>query len=1025
MLTTTATRRTGTSGSVVPTCAALIRYRNQQNRTFRFARIWASCLDPEPHREVFGHHRKLRHKYAETLNRRLSWDNHPYADDAKRMLKSSIRDCWKGMRATSRYVNTGPRCKTPDNPTGVRPGNNIEDAERGAMEHLLFGNSTEDWPCTSPKYRGRARNQGTPSRRSAAVLAEGQSSEVEYTIDPITNRKVPKTPKISSVPDVSSPAIYSAFDSTLHSAADIPATPLKGYEPQFTPFNPPPISDSQEPIFYDGPPPEAELKKYGPVRLDPNASKSAYDGQPNPVFESEEYEKSHAKPSENSVSWHSNHGIMPTAGSISGADGVDARAAKPDSFGYEDLDKYIDSTPTHKRPYDDLKKYKPVALEEDDVDTLKSPQQYSDLSSYDTFTYLEPDGRPAAQELTDADLEVQEYQQFVRDQEDGRVIHDESRAHPSELGNYKPFGYNEPDGKPMSVVEESNDYDPQEVQQYQAFRYNEPDGKPELATEEGNDYDPLEVQKYQAFRFNEPDGKPLPIENTDSHEAAASREYQEIRFAEGDAGVTESGSETSVSELQQYGSVRHNEPDGKPSEQLDSTAKSLDEFDRKQRDGRQIPYLEPTEEERAEDLDLLRASDVRASFARMSDAEHPPEMELQNRDLLESLMSRHTATSDAVDQEAAASVREAKRRSLEGEGQRSEQGRQLTGNYVRDFPDEFTGSWAATFRPEQPMSSNSSADVPLVQPALDRQNKQEPLQPALDRQAKLEPRPAVGDLFSKEPQGLETSYAKECAATLDSPIFVAQYGDIGVQPESTATATAESPASSSEPSPEPTLYKILAYDQTMQTINTAETTSNVSKTEPPLTPAEVLLRLSNPAKFFPHFGPLQAQGFEIVSGSGDVLVFRKVRDPEAEAAGSTVSGRPEQPRPAAPTTKAAPLVNPIDMTGSKRNFPDPAIGRFASPTGFVNYDMPAAVQQQQGEPPAAQRRFVSGIDVRREEPVFSGERKGEEKATGTKASLPKRMAVGAAWVAGVSYALGVMGEYFTTGGADGKGPKGF
>jgi hypothetical protein len=50
-----------------------------------------------------------------------------------------------------------------------------------------------------------------------------------------------------------------------------------------------------------------------------------------------------------------------------------------------------------------------------------------------------------------------------------------------------------------------------------------------------------------------------------------------------------------------------------------------------------------------------------------------------------------------------------------------------------------------------------------------------------------------------------------------------------------------------------------------------------------------------------------------------------------------------------------------------------------------------------------------------------GERGGREKRAG----LPKRMAIGAAWVAGVSYALGVMGEYFKTGGADGLGPRGF
>jgi hypothetical protein len=91
---------------------------------------------------------------------------------------------------------------------------------------------------------------------------------------------------------------------------------------------------------------------------------------------------------------------------------------------------------------------------------------------------------------------------------------------------------------------------------------------------------------------------------------------------------------------------------------------------------------------------------------------------------------------------------------------------------------------------------------------------------------------------------------------------------------------------------------------------------------------------------------------------------------------------------------------------------------FASPTGFVNYDLPPLGESSAKSTP----RFVSGIDVRREEPVFSGGK--AERQSGTKKKLPKRIAVGAAWVAGVSYALGVMGEYFKTGGADGNGPKG-
>lgn len=1036
MLTTTAIRlgasprgsRRAAAGSIAPTCGALLRCRNQQIRTFRFARIWASCLDPEPHREVFRYHRKLRHRFAETLNRRLSWDNHPYADDAKRTLKSSIRECWRrDMRPTGRHVNTGARGRTPDNPTGVRPGRNIEDAERGAMEHLLFGDrGAEEWPYAPPKTRGRARNQQTPPTRSAAVLAEDPSSEVEYIIDPITNRKVPKAAKAPNVPDVPSPTINSGFNSTLHAPSDIPATTFKGYEPQFTSFNPPPISDSHDPVFYDGPPPEAELKKYGPVKLSPYASESAHSEQPNLVSESEEYENNHAQSSKKSISWHSNDGIMATRNNASTDEGrgPNAWTAGSDNLGYKDLDKYVDFTPTHQRRYDDLEKYKPVVPEEEvHAETAQPQQPYPDLASYNTFTFPERDGRPISQEQTVADLEAYEYQQLASDQENARAVQEDLPDHPSDLSDYTPFNYNEPDGRRASAAEEASGYDPREVQQYQAFRYNEPDGKPAFASEEGN-YDPSEVQSYQAFRHNEPDGKPLSAENTEGYTAAELRECQETSLDGPPSQTPMADYAADASELRQYGAVNHNEPDGKQTEQVDSTAQSLGEFDREQSAGYRIPYLEPTEEERAEDLDLLRASDVRASFS-MEPAAEP----VENRDVLESEMARHAAASDVVDEEAAAAVKEAKRRSAEAV---EKQGRRLTGNYMRDFPEDFARSWTeSTFVPEQ----SKGAGAPLVQPALDRQ----PLQPALDRQAKLTPKPAVGDLFSAEPQGLETSYAKERASTPDSPVFVRRYGgqpesaaaanETGVLPSSSQTAT---PADSQPESKleQPTLYKILAYDQTMQTVTVAETTSHVSKAEPALTPAEVLVRLSNPARFFPHFGPLQAQGFEIVSGSGDVLVFRKVRGPEDSSAAISAVEAEAEPAPAKEDTKAKVLpVNPIDMTGSKpqRQFPDPAIGRFASPTGFVNYDdVASAASGDAGG--GARRSFVSGIDVRREEPVFSGERKGAEESGGkerTTASLPKRMAVGAAWLAGVSYALGVMGEYFKTGGADGTGPKGF
>jgi hypothetical protein len=59
--------------------------------------------------------------------------------------------------------------------------------------------------------------------------------------------------------------------------------------------------------------------------------------------------------------------------------------------------------------------------------------------------------------------------------------------------------------------------------------------------------------------------------------------------------------------------------------------------------------------------------------------------------------------------------------------------------------------------------------------------------------------------------------------------------------------------------------------------------------------------------------------------------------------------------------------------------------------------------------------------------VFSGQKTSSDGKTGKKPRMNagKRVLIGGAWVAGISYALGVVGEYFTTGGVDGKGPTGF
>ncbi|CAI4214887.1 unnamed protein product [Parascedosporium putredinis] len=136
-------------------------------------------------------------------------------------------------------------------------------------------------------------------------------------------------------------------------------------------------------------------------------------------------------------------------------------------------------------------------------------------------------------------------------------------------------------------------------------------------------------------------------------------------------------------------------------------------------------------------------------------------------------------------------------------------------------------------------------------------------------------------------------------------------------------------------------YRILVHDPATGTISTADATSVAADHNEVLTPSQIMPRLANPAKFLPHFDVLQSQGYEAVSGSGDVLVFRKVREPtepgtvflRRTAAGSASASAHLA---GSGTASQAPAINPIDMMGSESV--TPAIGNFTSPTGYVSYD---------------------------------------------------------------------------------------
>ncbi|KAK0324178.1 hypothetical protein LTR82_004615 [Friedmanniomyces endolithicus] len=74
----------------------------------------------------------------------------------------------------------------------------------------------------------------------------------------------------------------------------------------------------------------------------------------------------------------------------------------------------------------------------------------------------------------------------------------------------------------------------------------------------------------------------------------------------------------------------------------------------------------------------------------------------------------------------------------------------------------------------------------------------------------------------------------------------------------------------------PPVYRILAYDSGNDMFSTAITTANFTGTETPISIPQALSQLYQPARFVPHFAVLQQEGWQVIHGTADLLVFRKM-----------------------------------------------------------------------------------------------------------------------------------------------------
>ena len=163
-------------------------------------------------------------------------------------------------------------------------------------------------------------------------------------------------------------------------------------------------------------------------------------------------------------------------------------------------------------------------------------------------------------------------------------------------------------------------------------------------------------------------------------------------------------------------------------------------------------------------------------------------------------------------------------------------------------------------------------------------------------------------------------------------------------------------------------------------VTTADTDSSLAPSHKILHPSDVLPRLSNPAQFLPYFEEMRKEGYEIVSGGGDILVFKRFSDVDKRLSDKSSLKTKEH------EDKTADGV--LEELQNQAALKSPQLTEGSSAE--------TSKTESETETPPLKQRSAFNNAIRRM--LF----------TGTAA-------------AGACYAFGVVTEYFRTGGSDGRG----
>ncbi|KAL2004057.1 hypothetical protein VTN02DRAFT_562 [Thermoascus thermophilus] len=233
------------------------------------------------------------------------------------------------------------------------------------------------------------------------------------------------------------------------------------------------------------------------------------------------------------------------------------------------------------------------------------------------------------------------------------------------------------------------------------------------------------------------------------------------------------------------------------------------------------------------------------------------------------------------------------------------------------------------------------------------------------------------------------------------------------RPEKSAQSSVDKHPPLTETTFQPAIYRILAYDSSTLQVTSAETHSSVYSIEDPLTPSKVLPLLNHPSKFLPYFAGMQADGYEIVSGGGDIIVFKKMREAVSrQTTSEPVRTADNNVSAVSPGTGTHPSEEAAQVDGLTDR--------------VVENDKLHPEDSKSAEPNSSSLKTAHGQETISTggPPPEPNSEAGAPKESFIRRTSRKVLLTGVATAASC-YAIGVVVEYFRTGGEDGRGPEGF